>query len=420
MTRYAIYFAPQPDSPWWDAGCRWLGRDPVNGMESPQTQIPGIPGLVLSQLTANARRYGFHATLKAPFKLADGFTEMHLAGMAQAFAADQRPISLEDMRLRPMTDFLALRPSAPLDEISRLAMRCVSYFDMLRAAPDAAELAKRRRAGLSARQEALLQRWGYPYTEEEFQFHMTLTDSLHDVDADVVYAIRKAAEQRFAGPFAAALLLLDGLTIFREVKPGTPFSVWRRFPFGSLGQERSRPAMGRLFYFVGPSGVGKDALLGWVEQNLPAEANLVFARRTITRPAHASEKHEPISHEAFWQSAAAGQFSMQWQANDQCYGVRRGIEADLKSGRDVIVNGSREYIPQLRSQFPDAQVIWVKANALQIRQRIEMRQRETGAAVQRRVDRGMQFSELEEGMVVDNSGPLDIAGRRLMEILLGQ
>ena len=300
--------------------------------------------------------------------------------------------------------------------------RCIasSYFDMLRAPPNAAELAKRRRAGLSARQEALLQRWGYPYTEEEFQFHMTLTDSLHDVDADVANAMREAAEQVFAAASDAAPLLLDGLTIFREDQQGAPFSVWRRFPFGPPGQERSLPATGRLFYVVGPSGAGKDSLLGWVEQNMPADANLVVATRTITRPAHASEKYESISHEAFCQSSSAGQFSMQWQVNDVCYGVGRGIEADLKSGRDVIVNGSREYLPQLRCRFPDAQVIWVKADAQLVRQRIEMRQRETGAAIQHRVDRGLQFSEPQEGMVLDNSGPLEIAGRRLMEILLRQ
>lgn len=420
ISRYAIYFAPPPDSPWWEAGCRWLGRDPASGIASPHMQVAGVPDRIVSQLTVDARRYGFHATLKAPFALADGFSEMHLADMAQAFAAHQRPISFEDMRLASMTDFLALRPSAPLQEINALAMRCVSYFDMLRAAPDAAQLAKRRRASLSARQEALLQRWGYPYTEEEFQFHMTLTDSLHDVEADVVYAIRKGAEQCFAAASAAAPLLLDGLTIFREDQPGAPFSVWRRFPFGSLGQEQSLPAMGRLFYCVGPSGVGKDALLGWAEQNMPADADLVFASRTITRPAHPSEKYESVSHEAFEQSAAAGQFAMQWQANDVCYGVRRGIEADLKSGRNVIVNGSREYIPQLLCRFPDAQVIWVTADAQLVRQRIEMRQRESGAAIQRRLDRGRQFSEPQEGMVLDNSGPLEIAGRRLMEILLTQ
>lgn len=419
MARYALYFAPAADTPWWNAGCRWLGRDPVSGAEFPQVRVPGLPGLMFAKLTSDARRYGFHATLKAPFQLAEGFSESHLAAMANAFCTVQRPIALHETRVCPLYNFLALRPAGPYDEIGALAMRCVTYFDMLRAPPTAAELAKRRHAGLTARQESLLHRWGYPYTEEEFRFHMTLTDSLSGIDVETAYAIRKAAEQQFQAAQDSAPLVIDALTIFRETQPGEPFTVWRRFAFGKQQQASSLPDQGRLFFFVGPSGVGKDTLLQWVRQRIPADADIVFAQRTITRPAHPSEAHETMDAATFRQLAAAGHFAMVWQANDLCYGVRRGIEAELKAGRDVIVNGSREYVPQLWQSFPDAQVVWIEADATQIRERIEARQRESGTALFRRLERAMQFAppKTEQIIHLDNSGPPEVAGQKLLEIL---
>jgi ribose 1,5-bisphosphokinase len=417
MMRYALYFTPAPDSSWLQAGCRWLGRDPATGAELPQPTVAGVPPLMLKKLTSDARRYGFHATLKAPFRLMVGYSESHLVAMAEAFTAIQRPIALEDMRVRPLGNFLALRPTGPMEEITALAARCVSYFDNLRAPPRPAELAKRRNAGMTARQESLMQRWGYPYTEEEFRFHMTLTDSLADIGEHEAHALRKAAEELFG---KAEPLVIDGVTIFREEQPGSPFSLWRRFPFHGRASVSTMPLGGRLFFFVGPSGAGKDTLLQWVRERMPSDADTVFARRTITRPAHSSEAHDPADQDTFSQLAAAGYFSMMWQANELCYGIPRGIEADLKAGRDVVVNGSREFVPRLRELFPQARVIWVEADTGQIRQRIESRKRETGAALLTRLDRVTQFKPTEEMIRLDNSGPLEVAGQRLLEILGGR
>ena len=226
MTRYALYFTPVDDSPWAQAGSSWLGRHHTRAEPVPQINIPGIPRLLLSSLTADARRYGFHATLKAPFRLFEGFNEEHLLQMARAFCSTQKAIVLDEVRVRPLMDFLALQVNGPLDEIGGLAMRCVTYFDLLCAPLTELELAKRRRAGLNARQNDLLQRWGYPYTEEFYRFHMTLTDALMHADADVIFAIRKAAEQHFATALAAAPLTIDALSIAREEYPGAPFVEW--------------------------------------------------------------------------------------------------------------------------------------------------------------------------------------------------
>jgi ribose 1,5-bisphosphokinase len=248
---------------------------------------------------------------------------------------------------------------------------------------------------------------------------MTLTDNLSAVDDDVVYGMRKAAERHFAELIATTPLTIDAITIFREEQLGAPFLAWKRFPFGDHLQQASLPASGRLFYFVGPSGAGKDALLQWVQQRVPDDDKRLFARRTVTRAQYEGDVHEGVDHGAFWRLAAAGQFSMIWEVNGVCYGVRRGIEAELKAGRDVIVNGSREYVPKLQQNFPQAQVIWLEADEAVLQERLLARGRESGPALLRRISRASQFSPPENRQVIriDNSGQLETAGLQILEIL---
>ncbi len=156
-----------------------------------------------------------------------------------------------------------------------------------------------------------------------------------------------------------------------------------------------------------------------MQQRLPSGKDLVFAQRTVTRPASAGDAHEAVDVATFWNLAAAGQFAMQWQVNDLCYGVRRSIEAELKAGRDVVVNGSREYVPQLQKQYPQAHVIWVEADTALLEQRLTSRGRESGAALLRRISRASQFPPIESQQVIriDNSGKLETAGQRVLDLL---
>ncbi len=425
MTRYALYYAPTAQTPFWRLGCEWLGRDPSGAVSPSVPSIAAIPPDAMVALTASARRYGFHSTLKAPFRLAPGFTESHLLAMAQAFSKVQEPVELPALEVRQVEDFLALCPAQRMPRIDALAMRCVVYFDALRAAPTADDLARRRLAGLSARQDALLQRWGYPHIEEEFQFHMTLTDSLTAVGDDMACTLRQAAEAHFQPVLAASArterVAVDGLTIFKEAEPGAALQILARFPFTGSGEGEGMPAPGGLFYVVGPSGVGKDSLLRWVREQLDDHRQVRFATRAITRVVHPSEDHEPVTVGDFWHEAGAGGFSMIWQANGACYAVRRGIEADLRAGFDVVVNGSREYAPQVIEAFPDARIVWVHAEADIIEQRLIARQREKGAELLQRVQRATAFPAPEDSNTIqlDNSGPIEAAGARLLALLQG-
>lgn len=424
--RYALYFAPVHDNHWWKAGSHWLGRDAATDLCYPQPSVDNVPNAVLHRLTKDARRYGFHATLKAPFRLAKGFSEKHLIAMAHSFSRTQPAIEMNDIGVHFLGEFLALQTTDRIsqEKINALATRCVSYFDLLRAQPNEAELIKRKRYPLSARQEVLLAKWGYQYTEEEYRFHLTLTDTLASEHKKVAEAICDVAIKCFStSDQATRPFVIDGLTIFKESFPGAPMIVWKHFPFSACGVavhnlEPDLPPEGRLFFVVGPSGVGKDALLQWVQKQLPEDTNLIFCRRSVTRPAHASEEHQVMTSAQFSQAEQEDAFSMTWQANGTRYGITRGIEAELKAGKDVVVNGSREYVPQLRRLFPRAKVIWIVANPDLIRTRIENRQRESGLALENRLLRSTAFDAREDDNItyIDNSGPIDIAGGLLATI----
>ncbi|GAC1430670.1 MAG: hypothetical protein NVSMB6_29490 [Burkholderiaceae bacterium] len=423
MTRYALYYAPAARTPLWQLGCEWLGRDPTGTDLPPAHSAQGVPTGLLPALTASARRYGFHATLKAPFRLAPGFTESHLLAMAQAFSRAQQPVELPGLQVRWVEDFLALCPTQPTPQINALAMRCVVYFDALRAAPTADELARRRLARLNARQEALLQRWGYLHTEEEFRFHMTLTDSLTAVGENIAFAVRQAANTHFQTVLGARsgteCATVDGLTIFKEAVPDAALQILARFPFTGCGQGDGMPIPGRLFYVVSPSEVGKDSLLRWVRERVHEHRQVRFATRVITRDAHPSEDHEPVTVDDFWQEAGDGGFSMIWQANGACYAVRRSIEADLRAGHDVVVNGSRDYVPRVVDAFPDSKIVWIGAEADFIARRLVAPQRERSAALLQRDQRATAFSapDAHNTIHLDNSGPIEVAGSRLLALL---
>jgi putative phosphonate metabolism protein len=221
--RYAIYFAPAPGSALDALGRRWLGRDAESGQPVAQPDVPGI-----AELTAEARHYGFHATLKPPFSLANGASEAMLLAALADFTPTRRKVVAPPPKLAAISGFLALVPSAPAEELHRLADLCVSRFDRFRLPPDEAELAKRRKARLTPEQDALLLRWGYPYVFEEFRFHMTLTRRLKPEERPAI----EAALAPLVAPAIGSPLLIDALSLFVQAGRASPFRLVRRFPLG--------------------------------------------------------------------------------------------------------------------------------------------------------------------------------------------
>ncbi|MEY1556863.1 DUF1045 domain-containing protein [Yoonia sp. R2331] len=175
-TRFAIYDAPFDDA-LANFGATWLGWNVRTGSATRQADVPG-----LDDITMTPRKYGFHGTLKPPFRLADGRTLDELQARAADLAGRCAPAQSGGLQLTTLGGFLALTPTGDLSGLERVASACVRDLDPLRAPASEVELERRRKAGLNAHQEALMKRWGYPYVMEEFRFHLTLSGRLPETD----------------------------------------------------------------------------------------------------------------------------------------------------------------------------------------------------------------------------------------------
>jgi putative phosphonate metabolism protein len=227
--RYALYYAPRGGEALAMTASHWLGRNAESGQMLALRAVPGIASERLAEITAEPRLYGFHGTLKAPIALADGVSERDFLDAVGRFAVAERAFWVPALALGELSDFLALVPAVRCSELQDLADRCVVEFDEFRRPADEAELARRRAAGLTPRQEELLVRWGYPYVLEEWRFHLTLTGRLTDPgERGTIAALLR---QRFAG-FLDRPLSVSDLCVFRQTAPKRPFTVLARFRLG--------------------------------------------------------------------------------------------------------------------------------------------------------------------------------------------
>lgn len=217
--RYAIYFAPARHSPWWAFGAHWLGRDEAGGQPLPPSCPEGMDAAAFQALTAEPRRYGFHATLKAPFRLRDRDGAALLQQLT-VMARQLRPVPIGILVPVYMDGFVALVPSARNPALDNLAALCVTELEALRAPLTPEELQRRRPETLDARGRELLERYGYPRVLERFRFHMTLTGPLDAAAAGRLIAQAAPAIARLNGQ---APPVADRLCVFHEPAPGADF-----------------------------------------------------------------------------------------------------------------------------------------------------------------------------------------------------
>lgn len=180
---------------------------------------------------------------------------------------------------------------------------------------------------------------------------------------------------------------------------------------------------GRLFYLIGPSGSGKDSLLDAARPRLAGHGCRVV-RRVITRSAEAvGEAAEAVTPQRFSELEAQGAFAMSWHANGLSYGIPREIDDWMSNGLNVLVNGSRGYLPEARRRYPRLQAILLNVEPAVLRQRLLRRGRETADEIEARLARNAAFTQVllaqeSEGLVVlDNSGDLQQTLDRLLAIL---
>jgi putative phosphonate metabolism protein len=226
--RYAIYFAPASDHPLTTEASRWLGRDAFAGDTFPTPDVDGISQDEVHALTADPRRYAFHATLKAPFELAAEYREADLIDAFKRFAATTPAFDIPNVVIGQLGRFFALVPDQIYPDLQAFAANIVEEFEPFRAPLSDADIARRKPDTLPPAHRANLMRWGYPHVMDEFRFHMTLTGQ---VPSEQAPAMRDALETRFTS-FIGAPLSIDGLALFVEPFRGAPFTVHRWQPLG--------------------------------------------------------------------------------------------------------------------------------------------------------------------------------------------
>ncbi|MEF2550329.1 DUF1045 domain-containing protein [Aurantimonas sp. A2-1-M11] len=219
--RAAIYFTPPAGAPLTRTAARWLGRSAFDG-EPTRAPDPAVDPLV-----ASPARYGFHATMRAPFRFAEGVDLAEVDARLAAFCASRDRVRIDRLVIARLGPFFALVPERAPEALGDLEAAVVNSFEPLRAAATPQEIARRQPEALSERQRDYLAQWGYPHVFEEFRFHMTLTGKVPAAERDTV----EAQLRDTFGEFDGAPLAIDHLALFMEPEPGAPFRVHSVHPF---------------------------------------------------------------------------------------------------------------------------------------------------------------------------------------------
>ena len=228
--RYALYFTPPASDALTITASRWLGRNAFTGSALQQPAVEGFDASTLAALTADPRRYGFHATLKAPFELAHGTTEADLIAELVRFVGEAEAFDIPDLVIGRLGSFFAFVPAEDCLPLQAFAANVVRRFERFRAPLSSADIARRRPDQLTSEERQNLVQWGYPYVFDTFRFHMTLTGR---VPAGDMPAMERALATHFAGHEGLSLPV-GGLALFREASRGADFTVHSLFPLARV------------------------------------------------------------------------------------------------------------------------------------------------------------------------------------------
>jgi ribose 1,5-bisphosphokinase len=184
-----------------------------------------------------------------------------------------------------------------------------------------------------------------------------------------------------------------------------------------------RPAAigpGRLVLVVGPSGAGKDTLIGLARTACAGDHNIIFPRRIVTREASASEDNEQIGPDAFRQARARGDFAVHWEAHGHGYGLPRSIDNDVRAGRTIVVNVSRGVVEAMRRAYADVTLVSITAPPEILAERLATRSRSSDGALSDRLGRVVDAAAAKPDVVISNVGNADDHARELIRVIRGR
>ncbi|MEP3055775.1 DUF1045 domain-containing protein [Ascidiaceihabitans sp.] len=218
--RYAVFYTCPTDSDLARFAARWLGWDSASGAKMPRFATDGLD---VAEITQNPHKYGFHGTIKAPFRLAEGMGQQDLEAGLDALCSTVQIAPLPQLHLARLGRFLALVPKGDINLLQGLAAQVVQDLDVFRAPLSAAEIERRAPHRLTPQQRGYLDTWGYPHVLDAFRFHMTLTDRLDKPTAAQASAILEKALTGMAMP-----VQIDALTLMGQATDGRFHQIRRR------------------------------------------------------------------------------------------------------------------------------------------------------------------------------------------------
>jgi ribose 1,5-bisphosphokinase len=177
---------------------------------------------------------------------------------------------------------------------------------------------------------------------------------------------------------------------------------------------------GRLILVVGPSGAGKDTLLGLAKAACAEDSGIVYPRRVITREASSSEDNEEVSAGTFEAALARNEYAMHWDAHGHRYALSRAIDDDIRAGRTVVANVSRTVISAMRRAYANVTVVSITAPTNVLAERLAMRGRASDGRIEHRLHRTVDEATAAPDVTINNTSSADYHARQFVRIIKGE
>jgi ribose 1,5-bisphosphokinase len=177
---------------------------------------------------------------------------------------------------------------------------------------------------------------------------------------------------------------------------------------------------GRLILVVGPSGAGKDTLIGLAKAACAEDRNIVFPRRVITREASVSEDNEEVSPGTFQEALARDEYAMHWEAHGHCYALSRAIDDEVRAGHTVVANVSRTVVAAMRQAYASVLVVSITAPPNVLAERLAMRSRGSDGRIEHRLHRTVDEAAAAPDVTIVNTGSAAYHARQFVRIIKGE
>jgi ribose 1,5-bisphosphokinase len=180
-------------------------------------------------------------------------------------------------------------------------------------------------------------------------------------------------------------------------------------------EQEAAIAPGRLILVVGPSGAGKDTLLGLAQAACAEDQDILFPRRVVTREASAAEDNVAVTADEFRRALEQGSFAVHWEAHGHAYALPVEINDDIRAGRTVVANVSRTVVGALRRTYAKVVVVSITAPPEVLAERLAARARRSDGNIEQRLSRSVEDASADVTIV--NAGSADYHGRQLVRVI---